>query len=110
MDYQTFGAVGRLLAVASMFVTVINNFWRHGDIDLTDLMVDFPVHVRMDLRSVSEIKHHASAQHASQGGGQMRRGLMGFITRFFGEQEDYMRAYPPVNGSFKRKRDLFDGI
>ena len=35
MDYKAFGAVGRLLAVASMFVTVINNFWRHGDIDLT---------------------------------------------------------------------------
>ena len=35
MDYQAFGAVGRLLAVASMFVTVVNNFWRHGDIDLT---------------------------------------------------------------------------
>jgi len=35
VDYQTFGAVGRLLAVASMFVTVINNFWRFGDIDLT---------------------------------------------------------------------------
>jgi hypothetical protein len=25
----------RLLAVASMFVTVVNNYWRHGDIDLT---------------------------------------------------------------------------
>lgn len=35
MDYQSFGAVMRLLAVASMFVTVISNFWRHGDIDLT---------------------------------------------------------------------------
>jgi hypothetical protein len=35
VDYQAFGAVGRLLVVASMFVTVINNFWRHGDIDLT---------------------------------------------------------------------------
>ena len=35
MDYQAFGAVWRLLAVASMFVTVVNNFWRHGDIDLT---------------------------------------------------------------------------
>jgi hypothetical protein len=35
VDYQAFGAVGRLLAVASMFVTIINNFWRHGDIDLT---------------------------------------------------------------------------
>ena len=35
MDYQAFGAVWRLLAVASMFVTIINNFWRFGDIDLT---------------------------------------------------------------------------
>jgi len=35
VDYQSFGAVARLLAVASMFVTVVNNYWRHGDIDLT---------------------------------------------------------------------------
>jgi hypothetical protein len=35
VDYQAFGAVGRLLAVSSMFVTVVNNIWRHGDIDLT---------------------------------------------------------------------------
>jgi len=35
VDYQVFGAVGRLLAVASMFVTVVNNMWRHGNIDLT---------------------------------------------------------------------------
>ncbi len=35
MDYQSFGAVGRLLAVASIFVTVVNAIWRHGDIDLT---------------------------------------------------------------------------
>jgi hypothetical protein len=35
VDYQSFGAVVRLLAVASMFVTVLNNIWRHGDIDLT---------------------------------------------------------------------------
>jgi hypothetical protein len=35
VDYQSFGAVARLLVVASMFVTVISNYWRHGDIDLT---------------------------------------------------------------------------
>ena len=35
MDYQSFGAVVRLLAVASIFVTVVNAIWRHGDIDLT---------------------------------------------------------------------------
>jgi len=86
-------------------------FGRNGDIDLTDLIVDFPTHVRLDVRSVAEIKSHASAQHASQGGGQMRRGWMGFITKVLGEKEDYMRAYPPVaNGSFRRQSDLFDGI
>ena len=34
----------------------------------------------------------------------------GFVTRMFGENEDYMRAYPPVNGQFSKKHDLFDGI
>ena len=110
--YQVFprGFLKWAVRLMPLFGRDPKKFGRNGDIDLTDLIVDFPVHVRMDLRSVSEIKHHASVQHASQGGGQMRRGLMGFITRFFGEREDYMRAYPPVNGNFKRKRDLFDGI
>lgn len=35
MDSQSFGAVVRLLAIASMIVTVVSNYWRHGDIDLT---------------------------------------------------------------------------
>ncbi|HEX5130937.1 MAG TPA: hypothetical protein VFX92_00470 [Candidatus Krumholzibacteria bacterium] len=35
MDQQSFGAVVRLLAIASMIVTVVSNYWRHGDIDLT---------------------------------------------------------------------------
>jgi hypothetical protein len=38
----------------------------------------------------------------------MRRGLMGFVTRVFGENEDYMRAYPPVeDGRYKIASDLF---
>ena len=82
-------------------------FGRNGDIDLTDLIVDFPVRVSLDIRSVAEIKRKAGEQHASQGGIQMRRGLMGFITKVFGEHEDYMRAHPPVNGTFKRGNDLF---
>jgi LmbE family N-acetylglucosaminyl deacetylase len=87
-----------------------HKFGRNGDIDLTDLIVDYPIHVRVNTRSVGKIKSRASAQHASQGGGQMRHGLMGFIMWAFGEREDYMRAYPPVNGNFSRKHDLFDGI
>jgi LmbE family N-acetylglucosaminyl deacetylase len=83
-------------------------FGRNGDIDLQALAaVQFPMHVRIDIGSVSQVKAEAGACHASQGGGQMRRGLMGFITRVFGEREDYMQAYPPVNGKFKVRRDLF---
>lgn len=83
---------------------------RNGDIDLTELIMDFPVHVRVDIRSVAEVKAQAGAQHASQGGVGMRRGLMGFVTRVFGEREDYMQAYPQVNGNQRVRRDLFDGI
>jgi LmbE family N-acetylglucosaminyl deacetylase len=85
---------------------------RNGDIDLKDLAdVDFPVHVRLDIRSVAEIKREAGAQHASQGGVGMRQGLMGLVTRLFGESEEFMRAYPPVpEGKYKVTRDLFDPI
>lgn len=84
---------------------------RNGDINLEELAeVDFPVHVRVNIRPVAAIKHAAGACHASQGGGAMRRGWMGFFNRLIGEHEDYMRAYPPVHGSFRRTHDLFDGI
>lgn len=86
-------------------------FGRNGDINIKELAeITFPIHVRLNTKSVSEIKTRASACHASQGGMQMRRGLMGFVTRFFGEREDYMQAYPPVNENAKRRTDLFEGI
>ena len=86
-------------------------FGKNKDINLKELAeVDFPVHARLDIRSVAEIKSKAGACHASQGGVGMRRGLMGFVTTVFGEHEDYMRAYPPVDTGFTRLRDLFDGI
>jgi LmbE family N-acetylglucosaminyl deacetylase len=84
-------------------------FGRNGDINMKEIAeVDFPVHVRLDTRSVAEAKQKASECHASQGGMQMRRGVMGFVTKLIGEKEDYMRAYPPVEGTFKLRHDLFD--
>jgi LmbE family N-acetylglucosaminyl deacetylase len=84
---------------------------RNGDINLKELAeVDFPVHVRLNTRSVDEAKRLASAAHASQGGIGMRKGLMGFITKVFGDYEDFMQAYPPVTEGQTRKRDLFDEI
>ena len=85
---------------------------RNKDIDLKALVeFDFPIHARIDVRPVDEVKAAASACHASQEGIQMRRGLMGFVTRAFGgEHEDYMRAYPPITERHRVVRDLFDGV
>lgn len=86
-------------------------FGRNHDINLKELAdVDFPLNVRLDVRSVSEVKREAGACHASQGGMQMRRGWMGWMTRLFGENEDYMQAYPPLAKGARRKRDLFEGL
>jgi len=84
---------------------------RNNDIDLKSLAeVHFPTHVKINIRSVADVKREAGACHASQGGIQMRRGLIGFITKVFGENESYMRAYPPVNGKEKVRRDFFEDL
>ena len=84
-------------------------FGRNEDVNLKDLAeVDFPVHVRVDITPVADVKQEAGRQHASQGGMQMRRGWMGFMTRLFGEREEFMRAYPPIaNRRYKIANDLF---
>ena len=70
---------------------------RNKDIDLASLAeVDFPTHVRIDYTKVAEQKTLASACHASQGGSQMRRGVIGWVFRLLGEHDTYMRAYPPL--------------
>ena len=84
-------------------------FGLNQDVNLRELAeVDFPVHVRLDIKPVAEIKREAGRQHASQGGSQMRRGWMGLITKLLGEREEFMRAYPPVmDGDYKVSNDLF---
>jgi LmbE family N-acetylglucosaminyl deacetylase len=84
-------------------------FGRNADVNLKELAeVDFPVHVRLDITPVAEIKQQAGLQHASQGDSQMRRGWMGLLMRLFREREEFMRAYPPVeNGQYKVSNDLF---
>ena len=84
-------------------------FGRNQDVNLRELAeVDFPVHARVDISPVAEIKREASRQHASQGGSEIRRGWMGLLTKLIGEREEFMRAYPPVaDGHHKISKDLF---
>ena len=62
-------------------------FGRNHDVNLKELAeVDFPVHVRVDITPVAEIKREAGFQHASQGGSQMRRGWMALFIKLIGER------------------------
>lgn len=88
-----------------------SRFGRNKDVDLKALVdVDFPVHVRVDTRSVSDVAQAAALCHASQGGGQMRSGVMGFVRRMIGDREEYMRAYPPVQNGRRLGGDLLKGV
>jgi LmbE family N-acetylglucosaminyl deacetylase len=87
-------------------------FGRNGDIDLLSLVEegDFPVHAAIDFRKVIDKREAAAACHASQlGGGAPRRGPMGWLMRWFGRKEQFMRAYPPPEPGLS-ERDLFAGI
>jgi LmbE family N-acetylglucosaminyl deacetylase len=112
--YQVFprGFLKWMTRLMPLFGKDPRKWGRNGDIDLRELAeVEFPVHVRLDVRPVVEIKREAGAQHASQGGVGMRSGLMGFVSRIFGEKEDFMRAYPPLpHGRQRVARDLFDPL
>lgn len=111
--YQVFpkGFLKAMVRLMPLFGKDPTKFGRNGDINIKELAeVSFPIHVRLKTGSVSDIKTRASACHASQGGAQMRRGMMGFITRVFGEREDYMQVYPPLSENAKKRYDLFDGI
>ncbi len=89
-----------------------HRFGRNRDIDLSRLVTegDFPIHARIDCRSVRDIRDQASACHESQGGGSMSRlGPIGFLYRHFGSTETFMRALPPPEKGLHEK-DLFAGV
>ena len=82
---------------------------RNKDIDLVDIaQSEFPVHARIDIRSVADRKERASACHASQ---QMPRprGIGRWLVRFSEAEEVYMRGAPPAPAGLK-ERDLFEGV
>jgi LmbE family N-acetylglucosaminyl deacetylase len=98
------------VGVGQFFGRDMRHFGRNKDIDLASITeVDFPIHARINFSSVSQLRDQASACHASQGGRQQSRGVMGIMRRLFGARETYMRSFPPpVRG--RVENDLFEGI
>jgi len=87
-------------------------FGRNKDIDLLTLTeVDFPTHVSVEVGGESsEMRRRAAACHQSQTPPQRGPAAIFFqLLRIRGERDTFMQAYPPVNGSLKR-RDLFEEV
>lgn len=98
-----------LVGVLSFFGRDPRRFGRNNDIDLVQIAEpDFPVHARINYRSVVEAKQKASACHASQSG-PPSSGLIGLIFRLGPAHETYMRAFPPAPRDL-REVDLFEGV
>ena len=88
-----------------------HHFGVKGDVDLAAIAaVSFPITTRINYKPVAALRDEAAACHASQGGGQMSRGLQGWITRRFRGEETYLRAYPEPKKGERIERDLFEGI
>ena len=107
--YHTFSRAFLRVSVRLMrlFGQDPTKFGSNKDIDLESLAaVDFPIHARINIKSVLWKKEAAGACHASQGGGQMQKGIRGFVSRLFNGKEMYMQAYPAVEGRYKIERDL----
>ena len=87
-------------------------FGRNGDIDLLEILAqgEFPVHARLDVRPVRQLRSQATDCHASQlDGGTPRRGFWSWLMSYYNRYEYFMRAVPePKNGLLER--DLFEGL
>ncbi|MGD2161735.1 MAG: PIG-L deacetylase family protein [Anaerolineales bacterium] len=98
-----------LVRLMPLFGRDPHRFGVNKDIDLVDIAaVDYPIHARIQIRSVTDIKAQASACHASQQGGGSD-GIFRFLLRLFGSREEFMRAYPPAPDSLS-ETDLFTGV
>ena len=89
-----------------------HHFGRNGDMDLTKrLEIEYPVHaVIRPTKQASEIRAKAAACHASQRGGQPRRGpfLLRLAEALRRRQDCFMRECPPPTRH--QEKDLFEGV
>jgi LmbE family N-acetylglucosaminyl deacetylase len=106
--FQTFprGALRFAVRLLRLFGQDPSHFGKNRDIDLAVIAsVNYPIHARINIRSVQELKEKASACHSSQGGGP-GTGPVRIFLRLFGGSEGFIRAYP-LPPPKRIERDLF---
>ena len=109
--YNTFPKTMMRLMIRMMklFGKDPTKFGQNQDIDLASIAeVTFPIHYKINYRSVEKERDAASACHASQGGGGLTGGIIGFFRRFFTPYETYMQAIPEY-ADRRIQKDFFTG-
>ena len=107
MPKKFFGIMVKLMPLFRIDPT---RFGKNKDIDLTAILSrNFPVHARINYRSVAALRDQASACHASQGGDRRRGYILNWLMRWISSTELYMRAIPEKEDAAVEK-DLFEGI
>ena len=86
-----------------------SKYGKNNDIDLTQIAgQDFPVHARINYKTVKHKKAAAAACHASQGGEGLTRVFFKWISWLLGikPEDQFMQAYPDLE-QITVKGDLF---
>jgi len=86
-------------------------YGKNKDIDLTQMVVEFPIHARINYNKEKNIKAAAARCHASQGGARLTRGFMKVLAWLLGARsnDQFMLANPEPE-SDKILVDLFAGL
>jgi hypothetical protein len=104
------GFIRLMVKIMPLFGKNPRKFGKNQDIDMKAVAdLDFPTHARIDYRSVMDIRDEAALCHASQGGGMMTKGLIGWIRKRLAAYEAFMQVHPaPVDRRISS--DLFEFV
>jgi len=86
-----------------------SKYGKNKDIDLTQMTgQDFPIHARINYKTVKYKKDAAAACHASQGGAGLTRGAIRWLLWLMRTkpEDQFMQAYPDLE-QISVKKDLF---
>ncbi len=105
------GFLRLIVKVMPLFGKDPRKFGKNQDINLLSITeVNFPTHAAIRYHSVAKLKGQASACHASQGGGNMNRGILGWWRILLASKDTFMRAYPLPKRGEAVEKDLFKDV